>query len=218
MFAELVPLLTGRVVMLTMSAVDEHTLIVNVVPKQIATSENAALATPLSITASPAELDATFPRLLHEYATAHIAMGHTLAEAKSLMDAAAKAAQDEARKKVKGGKSVGSTAAVTATATNGKTVATPATPTEAANITASPATGREPDLFSAPTSPPTSPASGRPSAPLPAVPDGHQSFSAREADVSALLDADDVAETGETDADDETLDHEDATATEGIAR
>ncbi len=42
MFAELVPLLTGRVVMLTMSAVDEHTLIVNVVPKQIGPSENAA--------------------------------------------------------------------------------------------------------------------------------------------------------------------------------
>jgi PRTRC genetic system protein E len=58
-FVELMPLLSSRTVMITVAREDERTLRVNVIPTtKSGSTENPALATPLSYTGSPDELDA----------------------------------------------------------------------------------------------------------------------------------------------------------------
>ena len=100
MFVELMPLLAGRTVMITVARVDDKTLRVNVIPTTISgENENPALTTPLSYTGTPEELDAELAKQLASYAECHRQLGSTLAQAKAEMDAAAKAAQEEARRK-----------------------------------------------------------------------------------------------------------------------
>ena len=48
MFVELMPLLAGRTVMITVARVDDRTLRVNVIPTKTNENENVALTTPLS--------------------------------------------------------------------------------------------------------------------------------------------------------------------------
>jgi len=99
-FIELMPLLAGRTVMITVAREDDSTLRVNVIPTtKPGSTENPALTTPLSYTGTPEELDAELGKQLSTYAESHHALGTTLASAKAEMDAAAKAAQEEARKK-----------------------------------------------------------------------------------------------------------------------
>jgi len=98
-FVELMPLLAGRTVMITVAREDEKTLRVNVIPKKSREDENPALTTPLSYTGTPEELDAELGKHLASYVECHAQLGSTLAQAKAEMEAAAKAAQDEARKK-----------------------------------------------------------------------------------------------------------------------
>ncbi len=98
MFAELMPILAGRTVMITVAREDDKTL--NVIPTtKSGAAENPALATPLSYTGTPEELDAELGRQLTSYVECHQALGSTLASAQAEMEAAAKAAQEEARKK-----------------------------------------------------------------------------------------------------------------------
>ena len=52
MFVELMPLLAGRTVLITVAKVDDKTLRVNVIPHGKA-DENPALSTPLTYTGSP---------------------------------------------------------------------------------------------------------------------------------------------------------------------
>ena len=99
MFVELMPLLAGRTVMITVARVDDRTLRVNVIPTKTNENENAALTTPLSYTGTPEELDRELGNQLASYVEAHQQLGSTLAQAKAEMDAAAKAAQEEARRK-----------------------------------------------------------------------------------------------------------------------
>ena len=99
MFVELMPLLAGRTVMITVAREDEKTLRVNVLPTKSGDGENPALTTPLSYTGTPEELDAELGRELAGYVECHRALSSTLAAAKAEMDAAAKAAQEEAKKK-----------------------------------------------------------------------------------------------------------------------
>ncbi len=100
MFVELMPLLTGRTVMITVAREDDKTLRVNVIPTiKPGENENPALTTPLTYTGTPEELDADLGKQLANYVECHRALGSTLAWAKAEMDAAAKAAQEEARKK-----------------------------------------------------------------------------------------------------------------------
>lgn len=100
MFVELMPLLAGRTVMITVAREDDRTLRVNVIPtSKPGSTENPALATPLSYTGTPEELDAELGKQLVTYVECHHALGSTLASAQAEMDAAAKAAQEEARKK-----------------------------------------------------------------------------------------------------------------------
>ena len=99
MFGELMPLLAGRTVMITVAWENDKMLRVNVIPKKVREDENPALTTPLSYTGTPEELDAELGKHLASYVECHAQLGSTLAQAKAEMETAAKAAQEEARKK-----------------------------------------------------------------------------------------------------------------------
>ena len=57
MFVQLMPLLAGRTVLITVAKVDDKTLRVNAIPHGKA-DDNLALSTPLNCTGPPEELDA----------------------------------------------------------------------------------------------------------------------------------------------------------------
>ncbi len=99
MFVELMPLLAGRTVLITVAKVDDRTLRVNVIPALAKADDNPALSTPLTYTGSPEELDAELGKHLAGYVQTHQQTASTLAEAKATMEAAAKAAQEEAKRK-----------------------------------------------------------------------------------------------------------------------
>ena len=99
MFVELMPLLAGRTVVITVAREDEKTVRVCIIPKKTGTDDHPALTTPLSYTGTPEELDAELGKHLASYVECHTQLGSTLDQAKAEMEAAAKAAQEEARKK-----------------------------------------------------------------------------------------------------------------------
>jgi PRTRC genetic system protein E len=99
MFVELMPLLAGRTVLITVARENDHALRVNIIPKKVRDDENPALTTPLSYTGTPEELDVELGKHLASYVESHTQLGSTLAQAKAEMEAAAKAAQEEARRK-----------------------------------------------------------------------------------------------------------------------
>jgi PRTRC genetic system protein E len=101
MFQQLVPLLRQRSVLLTVTALEEDQIRVNVLPKKLADSENAALTTPMSFTGTAAELDTQLPDAIVSFVASHLELKNTLGRAKEEMAAAAKMAQDEARNKSK---------------------------------------------------------------------------------------------------------------------
>ena len=98
MFVELMPILAGRTVLITVAKVDDKTLRVNVIPHGKA-DDKPALSTPLTCTGTPEELDAELGKHLAGYVQTHQQTASTLAEAKATMEAAAKAAQEEAKRK-----------------------------------------------------------------------------------------------------------------------
>src|SRR5271157_274474 len=99
MFAELMPLLRKRRLLLTISLVEGDTVRATVIPQKASDTEDNALTTPLAITGTAEELDRELPQQLVEFTGAHLQLQTTLASAKAEMEAAAKAARDEARKK-----------------------------------------------------------------------------------------------------------------------
>ena len=96
MFIELMPMLKGRTLLITVALI-EGKLKVNVIPTMAKDSEDQALTTPLSYTGSPEELDAELGKHLASYVDSHVQLGSTLAEAKAEMDAASKAARQRAK-------------------------------------------------------------------------------------------------------------------------
>src|SRR5664280_1044814 len=99
MFTELMPLLRRRRLLLTTSLVEGDTIRATVVPQKASEAEDNAVTTPLAITGTAEELDRDLPQQLVEFSGAHLQLQTTLASAKAEMDAAAKAAREEARKK-----------------------------------------------------------------------------------------------------------------------
>jgi hypothetical protein len=63
--------------------------------------ENVALTTLMSFTGTATELDDQLPNAIASFVASHLELKNTLARAKEEMDAAAKAAQEEARNKAK---------------------------------------------------------------------------------------------------------------------
>jgi PRTRC genetic system protein E len=135
-FVELMPLLAGRTVLITVAKVDDKTLRVNVIPHTKA-DENPALSTPVTYTGSPEELDAELGKHLADYAQVHQQTGSTLAEAKATMEAAARAAQEEAKRKAEERKK----AAQKLPATTAPGSASSASPTPAEPVPSSTSTG-----------------------------------------------------------------------------
>jgi PRTRC genetic system protein E len=101
MFKELAPYLRQRAVLLTVTHLEEDQIRVNVIPQKIKDGENVALTTPLSVTGTGEELDRDLPATLINFVGAHLGLKNTLDRVKEEMDAAAKAAQAEARSKNK---------------------------------------------------------------------------------------------------------------------
>jgi PRTRC genetic system protein E len=102
MFKELAPYLRQRAVLLTVTHLGEDDQIrVNIVPQKLKEGENAALTTPLSVTGTAEDLDRDLPSTIVDFVASHLRLNNTLERAKTEMDAAAKAAQAEARAKVK---------------------------------------------------------------------------------------------------------------------
>src|SRR5664279_5056967 len=99
MFAELMPLLRKRRLLLTVSLIEGDTIRATIVPQKASETEDNALTTPLAITGTAEELDRDLPQQLVEFTGAHIQLHSTLAYARAEMEAAAKAAREEARKK-----------------------------------------------------------------------------------------------------------------------
>ena len=99
MFTELMPLLRKRGLIFTVSFVEGDTIRATVFPQKASDTQDNALTTPLAITGTAEELDRDLPQQLVEFSGAHLQLQTTLASAKAEMDAAAKAAREEARKK-----------------------------------------------------------------------------------------------------------------------
>jgi PRTRC genetic system protein E len=102
-FVELMPLLGERAVMITVSRVSQHSIRVNFIPSRKKEDENPALATPLSFSGTPEELDRELGTSLAVYVEENLRLQTTLMEAKSEMETAAKAARDQARARTKVG-------------------------------------------------------------------------------------------------------------------
>lgn len=105
MFAELMPLLKERTLLITVARVGEKVK-VNVIPAKVNEGEDHALTTPLSLTGSAEELDSELGRHLASYVDSHLALGSTLAEAKAEMEAAAKVARQKGKTTQQGSKTV----------------------------------------------------------------------------------------------------------------
>src|SRR4051794_6683374 len=101
MFKELAPYLRQRAVLLTVTYLEEEQIRVNIIPQKVKEGENAALTTPLTVTGTAEELDRELPATVVNFVAAHLDLKNTLDRAKAEMDAAAKAAQAEARSKGK---------------------------------------------------------------------------------------------------------------------
>src|SRR5512142_2365508 len=99
MFAELMPLLRKRRLLLTIALVEGDTIRATVVPQKASETVDNAITTPLAITGTAEELDRELLSQLVDFVGAHLQLQSTLATAKAEMDAAAKAAREEARKK-----------------------------------------------------------------------------------------------------------------------
>jgi PRTRC genetic system protein E len=101
MFKELAPLLRHRSVLFTVCHLGADQFRVNVLPKRIGDSENPALTIPLSVSGTAEDLDVQLGPTLVNFVSSHLELKNTLDRAKADMDAAAKAAQAEARNKSK---------------------------------------------------------------------------------------------------------------------
>jgi len=100
-FEELMPLLTQRMLFVTLSRVSDQQICVNVIPKPLKSdqqNDDSALTTPLSVTGTPQELDEQLPRQLVEFVETHLGLSSTLKSAKEQMEAAAKGAREAAKK------------------------------------------------------------------------------------------------------------------------
>jgi PRTRC genetic system protein E len=92
------PLLGERTVIITVCRVNHNSIRVNFIPSRKKEDENAALAIPLSFSGEPEELDRELGSNLASYVEENLRLQSTLAEAKAEMEAAAKAARDQAKR------------------------------------------------------------------------------------------------------------------------
>jgi len=85
--------------MITVARLNQNFVRVNVIPSRRKEDENAALATPLSFSGTPEELDRELGSSLASYVEDNLRLQSALATAKAEMEAAAKAAREQAKAK-----------------------------------------------------------------------------------------------------------------------
>jgi PRTRC genetic system protein E len=100
MFTELMPILKNRVVMITASDIGDGFLRVNVIPKALGTNESPALATPLTITGKPEELDRDLAAQLASFSESVTQASSNLETLKAEHAAAVKTVEAENKKKL----------------------------------------------------------------------------------------------------------------------
>jgi PRTRC genetic system protein E len=100
-FAQLMPLLTDRTLMVIVSKADDQHLTLSVVPKRMKDSENVALTTPLCCTGTPEEMDRDLPTHLREFVAGQVTLSNNLAEIQREREEAEKVAREELKKKQK---------------------------------------------------------------------------------------------------------------------
>ena len=102
MFSELMPVLQNTIVTLTISRVDDQLLRVNIIPKRKtdkeSTAENA-LSTPLTVTATAAELDQDFAGQVLNFSRSYQRSAANIREIEEAHAAAVKAAEEERKAK-----------------------------------------------------------------------------------------------------------------------
>ena len=100
MFVELLPILSNRPVMLTVSLVDEKVIRVHVIPKQLKDGDpgDCALATPLTVTGTPEELDRELAGQLVGFTGSFVSLGSNLSEIEAAHATAVKAVEAEKKK------------------------------------------------------------------------------------------------------------------------
>lgn len=124
MFIELMPLIESRPLTITVAALNEGRIRVNVVPQALAKDSKAnekigysnkdkiaqipesaihALTTPLSLTGTPTEIDSELAQQLKAFVDSHLALQQSVDEAKQQIAEAVKAVEerDKARSKSK---------------------------------------------------------------------------------------------------------------------
>jgi len=98
MFAELAPIIAaGTNLTLMMSAAPNGEICLILMPKK-EDGQSAALATPLHLVATPAELDTEISSILTNYVSTRASLVDSLENVKLIMEAAGKTARDEATK------------------------------------------------------------------------------------------------------------------------
>jgi PRTRC genetic system protein E len=102
MFAELLPILRNRPLMLTLALVSDNAIRVNVIPKRVKDSDSGddALTTPLTVTGAPDELDREFAGQLVGFTDAFVKLGSNLAEIEAAHANAVKAVEAEKKKEI----------------------------------------------------------------------------------------------------------------------
>jgi len=121
MFAELLPILKNRPVMLTLALVGDNAIRVNVIPKRVKDSDSGddALTTPLTVTGAPDELDREFAGQLVGFTDAFVKLGSNLAEIEAAHSNAVKVVEAEKKKEIEN-KRKGSTSKPSPTTTETK--------------------------------------------------------------------------------------------------
>lgn len=99
MFTQIAQLAKHSTLNLIISAEGDNLRVI-VMPKPKG-GENAALSTPLSLLASPEELDREFASVINGYSANRTTLQESLDAAKTIMDAAAKEAREKAASKAK---------------------------------------------------------------------------------------------------------------------
>jgi PRTRC genetic system protein E len=102
MFVELLPILKNRPLMLTISLVNEEAIRVHVIPKGLKDGDSGdrALATPLTVTGSPEELDREFAGQLVAFTGSFVKLGSNLSEIEAAHATAVKAVEAERKKEL----------------------------------------------------------------------------------------------------------------------
>ncbi len=100
-FAQLMPILADRTLMVIVSKADDQHLTLSVVPKRMKESESAALTTPLCCTGTPEELDRDLPTHLREFVAGQVTLSNNLAQVQREREEAEKVAREELKKKQK---------------------------------------------------------------------------------------------------------------------